>query len=146
MHMQIAISMTFVQKQTPSWGGHATTTTHPHLGVIDERSEHGWGHRFKSGADYSQVAGPWSRTGIRGMPRGSFKLRAHANEGVTSLVLFSLKEGCAHLLRYQIAIAQAWSSLHTYTSAVRRSCVGSPRRWCPLVRSCVIVSGIDGTG
>ena len=33
---------------------------------------------------------------LRGMPRGSFKLHAHANEGVTSLVLFSLKEGCAH--------------------------------------------------
>jgi len=82
------------------------------------------GHLFKSGADYSQAAGPWARAGIRGMPRGSF--HAHANEGVTSLVLFSLKEGCALLLRYQITIAKTWSGLNTYTSSARRSSVGSP--------------------
>jgi len=82
------------------------------------------GHLFKSGADYSQAAGPWARTGVRGRPRGS--LHAHANGEVTSPALFSLKEGCAFLLRYHITIAKAWSGLHTYTSSVRRRSVGSP--------------------
>jgi len=101
--------------------GWTRDNNHPHLGVIDER---GWVTYSNQGQITARRPGHGPELALEEcLEVACTRTRT---KGVTSLVLFSLKEGCALLLRYQITIAKAWSGLHTYMSSARRSSVGSP--------------------